>query len=55
MIGLPPTYDSHGRASVARASAGLVSGNGRVLGSQPNPVADQRVAQRPPTLMNLPG
>jgi hypothetical protein len=36
-------------------AVGMVSGNGRVLGSQPNFIAVQRVEPCPPTLMNFPG
>jgi hypothetical protein len=32
-----------------------VSGNGRVLNSKPNLMADQQLAPCPPTLMNFPG
>jgi hypothetical protein len=55
MIGLPATRDRPGRGSVAFVSAGMVSGNGGVLGLQPNPKAVQRLAPRLPTLMNFPG
>jgi hypothetical protein len=38
LIGLPSTGGRPGRGSVAWVSAGMVSGDGRVLGSQPNPM-----------------
>jgi hypothetical protein len=37
---LPATGDSPGRGSVASTLVGMVSGNGGVLRSQPNPTAE---------------
>lgn len=41
--------------SCRRLSAGMVSGNGGVLGSYPNSMAVQRAAPCPSALMNFPG
>jgi hypothetical protein len=55
LMGLPAIGDSPDSAGVASTLAGMGSEIGWIQVSQPNSVADQRFAPRPPALVNKPG
>lgn len=55
MRGLPATGDRPGSGDVDSTLAGMGSGDGGVLGLQPNPLADQRLAPCPSALVHNSG
>jgi hypothetical protein len=55
ITGLPAAGDSPGSGGVGSTLAGMVSGNGWIYASQPDPIAAQRLALCPPALVHDPG